>query len=197
MTIIKIHGCSGAGKTTAVRELMARSRAYDTITHEFPRDKGKPIQVPVYRMEHPGVVAPISVIGKYGENWCGGVDTISDWRHAWQLVEQYAPQGHVIFEGLLQSTYYGSMGELSRRYGSEFVYAFLNTPVEVCLGRVHERRAKAGSKTKFNPQNTVDKWDTIARLKDKLEAGGYHRVATLDWRDPIPPQLVRLLNGYE
>jgi hypothetical protein len=187
--IIKIHGCSGAGKTTAVRSLleMAESavKLYD----------GSDQKVEAYQLKLAGVVAPVFVLGSY-ENNCGGMDTVGDAEEAMLLVHNYESQGHVIHEGLLQSTYYGAMGKDSQRYGDRYIYAFLDTPLELCLERVVARRAKNGSKNKFNPELTADKHRTIANLQRKLleqKMGVFHAVKVLDHTQAMYPQLVEML----
>lgn len=190
--IIKIHGCSGAGKTTAVRSLleMAESavKLYD----------GSDQKVEAYQLKLVGVVAPVFVLGSY-ENNCGGMDTVESAAEAISLVHHYESQGHVIHEGLLQSTYYGAMGKDSQRYGGRYIYAFLDTPLDVCLARVVARREKNGSKNKFNPELTKDKWNTINALAGKLAVGadgpiGFnHSLAALSHDESLYPQIVRLL----
>ena len=181
MTILKIHGCSGAGKTTAVRELMkhcgslpiwngTKPEAYSLGTTDFPT----------------------YVLGSY-ENTCGGMDTVGSAAEVIELVDKYTKLGNVVFEGLLQSTYYGKMGEHSRQYGDKYVYAFLDTPIELCLERVVARRAASGRNNKFNPQLTRDKHETIAALQRKLVLQGFHRVVMLRHDQPIVPQLLEIL----
>jgi hypothetical protein len=182
--IIKIHGASGAGKTTAVRSLFEHAMS----TGILHGPKGK---IEAYNLVLPGVYKHVYVIGSY-ENNCGGVDTISDYRDVLALVDHYhLLGGHVVFEGLLQSTYYGAMGEHSRQYGNDYVYAFLDTPKEVCVERVNARREAQGTKTKFNPDNTRKKWDTIERLRSKLT--GVHNVRTLAHDQPMFPQMTDLM----
>jgi hypothetical protein len=182
--IIKIHGASGAGKTTAVRSLFEHAMS----TGILHGPKGK---IEAYNLVLPGVYKHVYVIGSY-ENHCGGVDTISDYRDVLTLVDHYYRlDGHVVFEGLLQSTYYGAMGEHSRQYGDNYVYAFLDTPKEVCIERVNARRLANDTRTKFNPENTRKKWDTIERLRRKLI--GVHNVKMLSHNQPMFPQMLDLM----
>lgn len=180
--ILKIHGCSGAGKTTAVRRYMESSEFRPILNV-----RGLP----------EAYVGPLGVriLGSYA-NTCGGVDTIGSAQEVMELLEKYAPLGSVIFEGLLQSTYYGVLGQHSRQYGNRYVYAFLDTPVELCLERVIARRAASGRGNKFNPQLTRDKHATIEHLKWKLESGAIgfkHRVATLKHDEDMAEQIKELL----
>jgi adenylate kinase family enzyme len=184
MTIIKIHGCSGAGKTTAVRELMKASKV--TKLRNIAN------KVEAYMLDVPAITDdPVFVLGSYDNN-CGGMDTVSSAAEAMKLVNYYAKMGHVVHEGLLQSTYYGAMGTDSKQYGDAYKYVFLDTPVALCLERVVERRKANGSVNKFNPQLTKDKHATIERLMLRLPGLG-HKVEVLQHDLPMLPQLLALL----
>jgi predicted kinase len=176
MTIIKIHGCSGSGKSTAVRSLMT---------------KPMPIIGMNGKIEAVRLDGDIFALGSY-ENACGGVDTIDSADTVMKLIDKYAVLGDVVFEGLLQSTYYGKLGEHSKKYGDDYIYAFLDTPIELCLERVVARRAASGRNNKFNPKLTEDKHKTIDAIRRKLE-GGSHRVVVLKHDIPMAPQLLDLL----
>lgn len=182
--IIKIHGCSGAGKTTAARTLMANSISTQKCYNAARK-------VEAYKLELLTVEAPVYLLGSYDNN-CGGMDTVSSAAAAMELVQKYSNVGHVVHEGLLQSTYYGAMGTDSKRYGDRYIYAFLDTPIELCLERVVARREAMGSTNKFNPQLTRDKHATIERLKKRLVHMG-HMVAKIYHDQPYYPQLLGLL----
>lgn len=182
MKIIKIHGCSGAGKTTAIRRLMEACE-FEPIKN----DKGK---IEAYKLET-HTDHPTYVLGSY-ENTCGGMDTVGTAQEVIELVDKYAELGNVFFEGLLQSTYYGKMGLHSQRYGDDYIYAFLDTPIELCLARVVARRMASGRNNKFNPQLTKDKHDTIASLQQKLLSTN-HKVVTVTHTEPLARQLLELL----
>ena len=182
--IIKIHGCSGAGKTTFARALLDGSDSTYTIRNAA----GK---VEAYGCAFNAQDFSCVVLGSY-ENNCGGMDTVSTAAEAMKLVADYQKFNNVVHEGLLQSTYYGAMGTDSRQYGDSYIYAFLDTPLETCLERVVARREAAGSQNKFNPQLTRDKFVTIDRLRLRLPAMG-HRVVVLDHKSPPLPQLLNLM----
>lgn len=178
--IVKIHGCSGAGKTTATRLFMSSAKTMAEVTPEGAR---KP---EAYILELEGFDDPVAVLGSYKNN-CGGMDSYSsNSNDIVDLIEAYRKEGcHILFEGLLLSTYYGAVGKHLEQYGNDFVCAFMDTPLLVCLARISQRRAEQGSKNKFDPQNTVDKFNTIERLKDKCAANG-RNVATIRYdSDPV------------
>lgn len=169
--IIKIHGCSGAGKTTVVRQLIERAewKWYTPFTYIH---RGNPFRNKYLEMDLPEVDRPVFVLGSY-ENTCGGVDTIHNVDHVAELIDQLIPEGHVIFEGLLTSTYYGNLGKHSERYKGRYGYAFLDTPIEVCLERVRVRRLMANNAKPMNEQPTRDKHRVIGRLQEKVTAMGH------------------------
>jgi thymidylate kinase len=156
--LINVRGTSGAGKTTVVRALMAqcpRKAIYGIFGPRLPE---------AYKLTLPH---PAYVIGPYLTP-CGGCDRILPFALIPQLIEKYAQQGHVVFEGLLLSTFYGDIGRLLETRDS--VVLFLDTPLELCIERVEARRRAAGNFRPFNPMLLAQKHATIARLKDKFGA---------------------------
>lgn len=176
--IIKLHGCSGAGKTTVARALMAGA---DTVHVVTPHGTTKP---EAYVCLIPDVAEEVAILGPYQNN-CGGMDNYpSDAASIIRLIEAYHDYCHVVFEGLLLSTYYGTVGKHCEKYGDDFIMAFMDTPIVVCLDRINRRRHQQGSTNKFNPQNTIDKWETIRRLRDKAKQNG-RRVIDIKHEDAI------------
>lgn len=164
--IIKLHGTSGSGKTTVARGLMAKANAVDKIKVD-EIDRNRPA---AYRLIMPNLMNPIYILGPY-ETTCGGLDSLSDADdHIW-LLNHFGDQGHVFYEGLLQSGFYGRIGEASEKWGDDHVFAFLDTPLDTCLDRVKKRRIERGTTTEFNPDNTIDKFNAIIRLKYRLDNG--------------------------
>jgi thymidylate kinase len=157
--LINVRGTSGAGKTTVVRALMAQC-SHKAIYGVLPR-------LPeAYELTLPRC-DPVFVIGPYLTP-CGGCDRIQPFALVPQLIEKYARQGHVVFEGLLMSTFYGAIGKLMEMWDS--VVMFLDTPLELCIERVEARRRAAGNFRPFNPKLLAQKYATIARQKDKFGA---------------------------
>jgi hypothetical protein len=186
--ILKLHGCSGAGKTTAVRELMLGANILHEVT---PDGANKP---EAYVLEYDNWDTPIVVLGSYKNN-CGGMDSYpSDAPSIIRLIEDWRDEGHVIFEGLLLSTYYGAVGKYLEQFGDDAIFAFMDTPILTCLERVTRRRDVQKSKNKFNPQLTVDKYNAIERLKNKCMAGG-RRVISVDHTRDAAGQLLTVIRG--
>lgn len=184
--IIKLHGTSGAGKTTAVQNLME----FGEVT-----PLGDPKRPEAYKLEIEGIHRPIYILGSY-ENTCGGMDTVSSVGQQIELIHKYAEMGHVIYEGLLLSTYYGSLGVAVERYGKQHIWAFLDTPVEVCIDRVKQRRLEAGNTKPLNERNTRERLKPIQSLKNRLTRMGAD-VRDLDHTKDCGEQMYQWLEqGY-
>jgi hypothetical protein len=154
--LINVRGASGSGKSTAVLGVLA----------QCPH---RPIYGALGRLPEAYALRARQafIIGPYTSD-CGGCDRILPFALVPQLIEKYAQQGHVVFEGLLISTFYGDIGRLMETRDS--VVMFLDTPLEVCIERVEARRRAAGNFRPFNPKLLTQKHATIARLKDKFGA---------------------------
>jgi len=177
--LIKLHGTSGSGKTTAARELMS----FGAPRYPLPIFKNRPEG---YRVQLPDLKKPLFILGPY-ETTCGGLDALGEADDHIALLLKYGPQGHVFYEGLLQSGFYGRIGTASEQFGDDHVFAFLDTPLEVCLERVIKRREARGTKTAFNPDNTIDKYRAIIRLKYRLDHGDkcpVRKTAVINHRNP-------------
>jgi hypothetical protein len=172
--IVSLRGTNGSGKSTVVREILAR------FSGEPRYDKGKVVEYFIPRLSHRGLV----VIGPY-LTACGGCDAIKTVDEVIQRVEHATRYGHdVLFEGILISTTYGAVGAFSEAY-PDFVFAYMSTPVEECLRRVEERRAAAGNLKPFNPAGLRQKFETIARQRSKLLAAGRRVTDIVDFRDVL------------
>lgn len=186
MTIVKIHGTSGAGKTTVVRNIMEFATDITPLGHNPKRPEA-------YKMRLPAVVQDVFVLGPY-ENTCGGMDGVSTQREQIDLIERYAELGHVIYEGLLMSTFYGGLGMAMEKYGRDHIWAFLNTPIDVCIDRIQQRRLAAGNNKPLNESNTRGRLKPISSLQQKLTRRGSH-VVELDYLNQPGDQIIDLLEG--
>lgn len=163
--IIKIHGTSGSGKTTAVRELMDLANSVMTIHYGAQKAEA-------YRLDAGVGTMPTYVLGSYG-NACGGVDTIPSTAELITLIDRYRICGHLVFEGLLISTYHGGLGKyLDSMADIPKVWAFMDTPIDECVERVRQRRLAAGNTRPFNEANTRNRVKPIQALRSKLIARG-------------------------
>lgn len=181
--IINLRGTSGSGKTTVVRNIMRR---WPHAPVEFTKTaRGqKPL---VYRII-PSIERRLFVFGSYATE-CGGCDTISDYKTIIpELLPRYAPLGDILYEGMLISGTYGSIGPVlaameTAGHGPA-IFAFLDTPIEVCLERVRARRVARGDLRELDPSNTVSKYKAILNAKKRVSAPPLsHRVVDIDHRD--------------
>lgn len=191
LKIIKLHGCSGAGKTTLARDMFLFADKVDEV--EVEMGKSNALKPEAYVLKLPNLNTPLAILGSYRNN-CGGMDSYpSDAPSIIRLIDAYHTLGvHVLFEGLLLSTYYGAVGKWMEQFGDSSIYAFLDTPVITCLERVTHRRDVQQSKNKFDPSKTVEKYNTIEHLKKKCEQNG-RRVVTIKHNEDFPKQIVHLL----
>lgn len=166
--IVKLHGTSGAGKSTVAWRFL-KQHAWEPCQTEHGR---------AYKLIVPDFSKPLYILGKY-ETQCGGCDTLNADQQI-ELLHQYAPLGHVLYEGLLASEYYGRLGTASEPYGDDHVFAFLDTPIEVCIERVKARRLAAGNTKPLNEENTRGRIKKIEALKRKLQTMYKRRVVTID-----------------
>jgi hypothetical protein len=177
--IVNIRGCNGSGKTTIVRRFL------DKLSNE-PLG-GKPGRPAGYKVDASpwGINIPVFVIGSY-ENTCGGTDGINTQEEIAERVVKAIGHGHVLVEGLLmsKSSAKGHVAPILKEHGA--IFAFLDTPWNVCLERVLARREAAGNDKSFDPDKTMrSAYDQCHRSYELLtEAGGYD-VRWLDWQDPI------------
>ena len=175
--IVNVRGTSGSGKTHLTREFM-RQGSTDAVTVDgkvigYICCRGKSVNERMW-----------FVVGSY-ENVCGGCDTIKTQqqiidRVAWAISRDY----NVWLEGLILSTIYGLVGAYSEEYADRWVFAYLNTPVDVCVERVIERRRVAGNIKPFDKENTVKRHATIRRNQAIVEEKGREAV-TIDYLRPL------------
>src|SRR5262245_515887 len=100
--LINLRGTSGSGKSTVVRNLLAQCGCkpiYGVLGPRLPE---------AYQLMLP---QPIYVLGPY-QTPCGGCDAVQPCDLVHKLIKQYAQWGHVVFEGLLMSTFFGEIGQL-------------------------------------------------------------------------------------
>lgn len=177
--IVNIRGCNGSGKTTIVRRFLER----------LPKTPlgGKPGRPAGYQVDAAdwGIQTPIYVVGSY-ENTCGGTDGIKTQEEIVERVQKAYAHGHVFVEGLLmsKSSDGGVTAPALRDMGA--IFAFLDTPWDVCLERVLGRRAAAGNEKEFDPNKTMrTAYEQCHRSHELLTLAGGYDVRWLNWQDPI------------
>jgi hypothetical protein len=175
--ILKLHGTSGSGKSAVARGLMSRS-----VVSVMPLGTGNKPEA--YMVKLPNVGTNLYILGPYVSP-CGGLDCISDAKEHIKLLDYYSEHGHVFYEGLLGSEYYGKIGQFSEKYGDEHIFAFLDTPIEVCIERIKARRLEAGNTKPLNEANTRGRVAKIERLRFRLENEFKRPTITIPYQDAI------------
>lgn len=179
--IINLRGTHGSGKSHAVRSIISR---YPCEPAGLDK-KGRPDN---YKLLIPWASSPLYVVGSY-ERVCGGCDSIQPYAEIWPRVERFAALGHVLFEGALVSTNYGTIGQASEKYGDEFVFAFLNTPLALCLERIRKRRLARGNSKPLDPYQTTWKHGAILELAERFRVERGRCTVIVDYRAAVPQLL--------
>lgn len=172
--IINVRGTSGSGKSTLVREIMG---LYEAKAPQFVSGRKRPLG---YILSDSSMKLPLAVVGHY-ETPCGGCDTIPQMERIFELVRWSHNQGYnVLFEGLLISADSKRTLELAKT-GYPLRVVALNTPIEVCLSGINDRRVKrmGDDYTPVNPKNTESKHKGVRSSMAKLQANNVDAV----WAD--------------
>lgn len=187
--ILRVAGTFGSGKTTAMRQFL------NGYPSETLMSKGR---IAGYRVDLQGVgiKAPAFVVGKY-DNTCGGTDAIKTQAEIAEKILKAHPLGHVLYEGALVSAS-GLAGQVTQAIHATGcdVYAFLDTPVELCVERVKGRRLAAGNEKEFDPKNLIDKFESVVNCYRNLRKEGSFDVRLIDHTAPHEP-LLNIIREYE
>lgn len=174
--IVTLRGASGAGKSTVVYSLM---KAYPPVI--LNGDDGK---IEAYRLHIPQLKKPLVILGRYTSP-AGGCDTINKQAEICRRMIKYHEEGyHVLAEGLLMSGGYGQVGAVSEQI-PEYTFATLDTPLEVCLERVKQRRAAKGNFEPLNPTNTKSKFDSTRNVMKRMQADPTKKAVWIDHTDAV------------
>lgn len=179
--ILSLRGANGSGKSYLVKQLLDKFSA----TPESKDAKGRPLNYVVTANGQ-----SLYVVGNY-EKACGGCDGIQPYTEIWPRVDRLAGLGHVIFEGMVVSSSYGTIGRASEKYGDNFIFVFLDTPLGMCIENVNKRRHARGNDKPFDPRNVVRKFECVERSIKAITAF-HRRVVILDHNNSMS-QLLGLL----
>lgn len=177
--IVNIRGCNGSGKTTIVRRFLDR-----LPRRALGSDERRPLGYEVDARGW-GIARPVFVVGSY-ENTCGGTDGIKTQEEIAERTVKAHAYGHVLVEGLLmsKSSAGGHVAPILKEHGA--IFAFLNTPWEVCLERVLARRLEAGNTKPFDPDKTMrSAYEQCHRSAELLTLAGGYDVRWLDHTNAV------------
>ncbi len=128
MTVLNLRGGNGSGKSTVHHWLLdnhERSPLYFGNFHSSQKQLPRVWQLP----------GNLFVIGRYGP----GADGIG-FKPLAQMVEVLAPRGHVFFENVMVSGNITSWMPCREAIADQrWIWATLDTPIEVCLDRIQKR----------------------------------------------------------
>jgi len=175
--VFNIRGTNGSGKTHLVRTWMdkAGSTPYPRRPNLFGGDTlCGPVQY--YVLGDGGIV-----IGSY-ETACGGCDMMGSFANIERAIRERLKDKppYIVFEGIVVSTVFKSWFAFSQSIGG-MTWAFLDTPLKVCLERVYGRNRGA----RIGEDLLSDKYRAIHAVRVKaIEVG--EKVVILDWHNPLP-----------
>jgi thymidylate kinase len=167
MTIINVRGTSGAGKSTLVKKIIG---LYPYTEEKFTEGRRQPIgQECTWDDSYDG--KPLYIPGHY-RIACGGCDTISKIDDVYDMVKVQYRTGHdVLFEGLMVGEDARRAIELSLEVNDFFVID-LNTPLDVCVERIKQRRAARGNDKPLNEKNTRGRAKGYITRRARMLAAG-------------------------
>lgn len=181
-TFWNIRGTNGSGKTTLVRAFLPDNGGgaqYDWGSYDKPtkRDPERRLTIPGY--VHHYLFGAVAIVGSYATP-TGGFDGLPSFDVQRKGVGEALAQGyrHVLGEGVLASTVYGSWAEFDRALEADghcMAWVYLHTPVELCLQRIAERQRAAGRERLINE----------ALVRDKVRAIQATRQRALDDGRPV------------
>lgn len=153
--LLQLRGTSGSGKTTAMKKLI------DVIGAKPIAMNDRMTKNEVYRGSFVGYDdVKVYILGDYSPHRsAGGCDTIPTVQQVIDLVEKYSKaKTLIVFEGLLLAHSWGAMGEYAHeKFGPRYINAFLDTPEDLCLERVVQRRASKGRDTEGDRAAKIEK----------------------------------------
>ena len=177
MTIVNLRGTNGSGKSTVARALLSWGPHTGIDLAPYTTPKGAPRVVKGYHvLEH-----DLIVVGPYTTD-CGGCDAIKTQALVKQSIKIAASQArHVFFEGVIVSTLFSGYLELAQqlrteglsRAGRDFIWAYLDTPLNECLARIQKRNGGKPIKEAL----VADKVKAIRSTIEKAIAAGEQAVS--------------------
>ena len=176
--IVNVRGCNGSGKTHTVRRFL--DKLPSIALGPANRPLGYQVDATAW-----GIMRPVYIVGSYA-NTCGGCDGISTQEEIADRVVKAAGMGHVLAEGLLmsKSSAGGHVAPILKEHGA--IFAFLDTPWELCLERVVMRRLAAGNDKPFDPEKTMrSAYEQCHRSAELLTLAGGYDVRWVDHNDPV------------
>jgi hypothetical protein len=184
VTILNLRGCNGSGKSTIARALFQGEDYHEIDLAPYHTPKGALRHVAGYLVPSRSLV----VVGPYRTD-CGGCDAVKTQDLVCESVRMAAVRApNVFFEGVIVSTIFQRYYALSRELGG-MVWAYLDTPLEVCLARI---QARNGGK-EIKEYKVAEKLPMIGSTRRRANAAR-ERVETVSYNDDPVAQLSGIFN---
>lgn len=186
--IIDIRGTNGSGKSYPIHNLLQKHQ--ETLKRQtWNTPCGEVVE---------SVLIPsldVAVVGGY-RTICGGADEITKQDAIVELLRALdARHRLVLVEGSIVASVYSRWELLAREIG-DYTFMFLDTPVEVCIKSVLDRRHAKGNFKAFNAEQTlIPRHEAIQRLKARLIESG--RNVETHSRDSLMARLNELVNNHQ
>lgn len=192
--IYSIRGTNGSGKSTLVRAFVPtltgdhRGGPVDLQPYKAPtkREPDRQKRAEGYCFDTVDL-GRVGVIGSY-RTACGGLDSMNSFAVqqaaiVWMTLK-LEPR-HILAEGILASTVYGSWGEFAERCraaGDTYVWCYLDTPLEICLDRIRARQMNSGrGERPIKEELVADKIKAIKATRERALKEG-HQVYDLPFQ---------------
>jgi len=133
-----------------------------------------PRQPEAYQLQIEKRKKPLFIIGPYYGVPTSGADVITTngLDVLIFLLEKYRKKGDVLYEGIIVSNNYGSVGEYLFTQQKDVVVAFLDTPLEVCLEGLKARQLTAIRQGKSD-LHLREHFKRILRVRERMEGLGF------------------------
>jgi len=153
--LINVRGTNGSGKTYISHKLILDHQHTELVEPEVVREK-RFVKPNCYAIED-----DLYVAGR----WKSGLDGIFPQEIVEDILRYWAPKKNVIWENVLVSANIGRWAVLAKELEpvNHNVWLYLDTPLEVCIERVQNRRQEARDRGFDHRQEDTDvKLDVIA-----------------------------------
>lgn len=136
--LINLRGTHGSGKTYVSHKLIENYLVEKRVEPEYVLGKHF-VKTNCHVLQD-----DLYIIGRYKS----GMDGIFPQEIVEEMIEYWAPKGHVIWENVMVSANVGRWAVLSKKLDpvNHNVWCFLDTPLQVCIDRMFQRRAEASDR---------------------------------------------------
>lgn len=189
--ILDIRGTHGSGKSYIAHQLLSYG-CEEIVGYNEYKKKETILGYSVPSLD-------LAVVGKY-ETQCGGCDGVGSSDEVCRRVRLFASTyKHTVLEGILVAhTFdrYNRLAQEMKEAGHTYLFAFLDTPLEVCIDRVKARRKAKGNDKELNPNNIIrDHHNIYTVVRGKMIKAG-RAVTDIFYHDPMT-QVLELLNSFK